>query len=478
MSTVRPAFQFQVGGALSPNAPSYIWRAADRELYQALLEGEFCYILNARQMGKSSLRVQTMRRLRAMGVCCGAVDLTAVGIQQVTLDQWYASIVGSLVSSFQLQIDLRTWWRDRTHLSPVQRLSEFVETVLLRAIDFSIVIFIDEIDSVLSLKFPTDDFFAFVRACYNKRAEQPAFKRLSFALLGVATPSDLIADKTRTPFNIGRAIDLKGFQLQEAMPLTTGFERAVGNPQAVLAQILHWTGGQPLLTQKLCQIVLAAYDRQSDYPFRDLQGNRLPIPSGEEACWVQRLVYAHIINHWERQDEPEHLRTIRDCLLEDKPQTRRVLGLYWQILNASNLDQEKQKIKTAQLNAKTAALSPSTKDWCSLSPLPIDNSPEESELLLSGLVERQQNYLQIKNRIYQEVFNLDWLHQKFNALRPYSQALEDWISSAQQDASRLLRGQALLEALEWSHHKNLSNQDYAESGQGDRQGSRSRRDAG
>ncbi|NJN60114.1 MAG: hypothetical protein HC879_22855, partial [Leptolyngbyaceae cyanobacterium SL_5_9] len=128
MSTVRSTFQFQVGGALSPNAPSYIWRAADRELYQALLEGEFCYILNARQMGKSSLRVQTMRRLRAVGVCCGAVDLTAIGIQQVTLDQWYASIVGSLVSSFQLQIDLRIWWRDRTHLSPVQRLSEFVET--------------------------------------------------------------------------------------------------------------------------------------------------------------------------------------------------------------------------------------------------------------------------------------------------------------------------------------------------------------
>ncbi|NJN58182.1 MAG: hypothetical protein HC879_12140, partial [Leptolyngbyaceae cyanobacterium SL_5_9] len=128
MSTVRPTFQFQVGGALSPNAPSYIWRAADRELYQALLEGEFCYILNARQMGKSSLRVQTIRRLRAVGVCCGAVDLTAIGIQQVTLDQWYASIVGSLVSSFQLQIDLRIWWRDRTHLSPVQRLSEFVET--------------------------------------------------------------------------------------------------------------------------------------------------------------------------------------------------------------------------------------------------------------------------------------------------------------------------------------------------------------
>jgi WD40 repeat protein len=508
MSTApHSPFQFQVGGALSPNAPSYIRRAADRELYESLLEGEFCYILNARQIGKSSLRVQTMHRLREAGVFCGAIDLTAIGTQQVTPDQWYASIVGSLVSSFQLQLDLRSWWRDRTHLSPINRLSEFVETVLLRSSDRNIVIFIDEIDSVLSLKFPADDFFAFIRVCYNKRAEQPIFKRLSFALLGVATPSALIADKTRTPFNIGRAIELQGFRLREAMRLVVGLDRVVSSPRSVLEQILYWTGGQPFLTQKLCQVALTAHHKHGSGP----------LSVGDEARWVQDLVYTHIIDNWEAQDEPEHLRTIRDRLLKDKQQAGRVLELYWKILSAS-VEQEKQNTKTTHSNIEaTASLLSSTKDLPALDPqlnsqfqnlefnsaselqqlnikfqalkarfqflvsesknlesqaqylrypldlsgqVLIDNSVEQTELLLSGLVEKRRNCLQVKNRIYQEIFDLNWLQQQFKSIRPYSQALDAWIASARQDTSRLLRGQALLDALEWSHDKSLSDQDY------------------
>ncbi|TAD92315.1 MAG: hypothetical protein EA000_02560, partial [Oscillatoriales cyanobacterium] len=60
----------------------------------------------------------------------------------------------------------------------------------------------------------------------------------TFALLGVATPSDLMSDATRTPFNIGRAIELQGFRLHESWPLVKGFEGKVDNSQAVLQEIL------------------------------------------------------------------------------------------------------------------------------------------------------------------------------------------------------------------------------------------------
>jgi hypothetical protein len=33
-------------------------------------------------------------------------------------------------------------------------------------------------------------------------------QRISFVLIGVATPNDLIKDAARTPFNIGRRIEL------------------------------------------------------------------------------------------------------------------------------------------------------------------------------------------------------------------------------------------------------------------------------
>ncbi|NET54291.1 MAG: hypothetical protein F6K09_38535, partial [Merismopedia sp. SIO2A8] len=70
---------YQVGGSLNNDHPYYIRRQADVDLYDALSKGEFCYIFNARQMGKSSLMVQMFHQLEQEGVCCAAVDMSRIG---------------------------------------------------------------------------------------------------------------------------------------------------------------------------------------------------------------------------------------------------------------------------------------------------------------------------------------------------------------------------------------------------------------
>ena len=54
-------------------------------LCEGLLAGEFCYVLTSRQMGKSSLMVRAVRRLRQEGVTIAVLDLTAIG-QNLTTD--------------------------------------------------------------------------------------------------------------------------------------------------------------------------------------------------------------------------------------------------------------------------------------------------------------------------------------------------------------------------------------------------------
>src|SRR6185369_8328160 len=100
---------------------------------------------------------------------------------------------------------------------PLGRLTSFLDEVVLARCKGPVIIFVDEIDSTISLPF-TDDFFAAIRACHNARATDAAYNRLSFVLLGVASPSDLVKDATRTPFNIGHRIELADFTLKESVP--------------------------------------------------------------------------------------------------------------------------------------------------------------------------------------------------------------------------------------------------------------------
>jgi len=44
-------FNYQVGGSLPADAPSYVERQCDREYYNLLKESKYCYVFNCRQMG-------------------------------------------------------------------------------------------------------------------------------------------------------------------------------------------------------------------------------------------------------------------------------------------------------------------------------------------------------------------------------------------------------------------------------------------
>lgn len=249
---------YSVAGAVQAGSGLYITRDADAELLDLCRRGEFAYVLTARQLGKSSLMFRTSEQLRRERTRVAIVDLGQIGTK-VTPEQWYFSLLQRIADQLLPDdFNLGEWWGRHASLTLGQRMAEFFEEVVLAGRgerDDRVVIFVDEIDTTLGLDF-TDDFFINIRSFHQARAQVEALRRLSFVLIGVATPDELVRDERRTPFNIGARVELTDFMRREAQPLAAGL--GLSSPEAseeLLDWVLSWTKGHPYLTQRLCHAV-------------------------------------------------------------------------------------------------------------------------------------------------------------------------------------------------------------------------------
>jgi WD40 repeat protein len=353
---IAPDF-YVVGGTMRPDAPSYVERRADGELLAALQRNEFCYVLTARQMGKSSLMIRTAARLRAVGSRIAVLDLTAIG-RNLQPEQWYGGLLAQLGQRLELEDELIEFWRTQMLFGPLQRWLKALREIVLPHCPEPLVIFIDEIDAVRSLPFATDEFFAGLRECYNQRGVAPEFQRLTFCLLGVATPADLIRDTRTTPFNIGTRIELHDFTEAEAAPLTKGLGYATAVSAPLLKRILYWTGGHPYLTQRLCLAVA------EDTSIR-------------REARVDRLCEALFLSP-SAQTRDDNLLFVRERLLRGAAEVSALLELYQRV-------------------------------WLRRAVPVSEADPLTGALQLAGITRVEAGRLRVRNRIYAQVFDRAWI---------------------------------------------------------------------
>jgi formylglycine-generating enzyme required for sulfatase activity len=345
---------YTVGGTVQAGGGVYLKRKADDELLELCRQGEIALVLSSRQVGKSSLMVRTAQQLEVNHVRSVIIDLNAIGTQ-VSQDEWYLGILNEISASLDLKTDIFIWWTNQGQLGPAQRMTNFFRDIMLREVDGRLVLFFDEIDSTLSISF-ADDFFAALRAVHNARSTTAEFKRLSFVLIGVATPSDLIIDNKRTPFNLGRRVELTDFTLDEASPLAEGLGET---PEQVLSWIFKWTGGHPYLTQHLCSD-LAKYHQTLTEKIVDADVERLF--TGEQG--------------WQNNN----LQFVRDMLVKRAPDIRKVLKIYSDIRSGKKVEDDERSIAKAHLK-------------------------------IAGVVRRQNGDLVMRNKIYERAFDLAWIKE-------------------------------------------------------------------
>lgn len=360
MSNASSSF-FVTGGTLRPDAACYVERQADKDLYDGLTAGDFCYVLTSRQMGKSSLMVRTVQRLRADGRAVAVLDLTAIG-QNLTVDQWYTGLLERAGSQLDLEDEFEDFYEDNANLGPAQRWFAAIREVALASKDCEkgLVIFVDEIDAVRSLPFSTDEFFAAIRECFNSRSAEPELAKLTFCLLGVATPSDLIRDTRTTPFNIGRRIELRDFSKTEAEGLVGGLEAHFPTDKAkvFLDRVMYWTNGQPYLTQLFCRSLAENTDVAT-------------------IAKVDRLCETLFLDE-RAAEKNDNLVFVRERMLRSEVDRFELLNLYAKIHQGRCVRDD-------------------------------PGNPLVGVLRLSGIAREEKGYLQIRSPIYSRVFDCNWV---------------------------------------------------------------------
>ncbi|BDI31535.1 hypothetical protein CCAX7_35860 [Capsulimonas corticalis] len=345
---------YVTGGTLGAGAASYVERRADHDLLDGLTSGDYCYVLNSRQMGKSSLCVRTMARLREKGWRTCFLDLTKFGGRNLSAEQWYTALLSEAGRELGLRAEMLAFWKANTDLGPMQRFFGAIQTVALTASESPLTVFVDEIDVTRGLPFSADEFFAGIRQCYVGRATDATLDRLTVCLLGTATPADLIQDTRTSPFNIGRRIEVRDFTLEEAAPLAAGLGK---NGPALLSRVLYWTGGHPYLTQRLCRAVQEAKaQRPGD---------------------VDKLCSDLFLTRTASEAD-DNLAFVRNRLLKSELDLAGLLNLYSQMRRGRRIPDD-------------------------------EADPLCAVLKLSGVARTESGVLRVRNRIYEHVFSREWI---------------------------------------------------------------------
>ena len=146
-------------------------------------------------------------------------------------------------------------------------------------------------------------------------------------------------------------------------------ETKAASPYSLLKEIFFWTGGHPLLTREICRIISDA---------------KYFISDGSEEIFIKQLIKEYVIRDWEIKALGGYLKTIQYYLLNNTIcPPRRLLRQYLQILEQGEIQ--------------------------------ANQSQEQQELIKLGLIVKQENKLKVSNRIYQSIFNSDWVHKQLSA---------------------------------------------------------------
>jgi len=352
-------------GALPPKDPTYVYREADGQLEEFLQatarQVTVCYIWAPPDTGKSSLMANTANIFAKGAYVCIQIELVT-SVKNVSTASLYYNTLKIIcqrvsIKGRKLLEELQEFWSAETEVEPEILFQQFILLVCQAIAPKNLIIFIDEVQQLTDWGL-ADNFSGLLRNLSGSES----LHNLKFVLLGGAHPADLFGNK----YKFASTIALSPLR-RDSQPLLNRLAK-VSNPSAVLSEIISRTGGQPFLTNFLCDLVV-----KSPNPMVEL----------EIADRVGQLVRREIIPEGRRPVVQSHLSSIEN---------RFVGG-----------DLKKIDRKIAALNLYSKLLADGVKIEYS------DRSLVQRDLLIWGLVAKGGKLIEVANPIYRQIFNQTWV---------------------------------------------------------------------
>ena len=261
-SPPRPQCLYLPGGAVDTDSPLYVERPADREILDGVQISRALFTLRGpRQVGKTSLMLRVKDRVEAGDAPLQAafIDFQAFPAGALaSSDKVWRQIACAVAESLRLECD--PVWRSGS--SAIGNFTSFLEKQVFAANPAPLLLCFDEADRIFSRPF-CDEFFGQVRSLFNLGASDRAWKKVRWLIGGSSDPVFFIRDITQSPWNIGRKVELQGFDAGQVRQLT---EHLGLLPEPALTErLLRYLGGLPYLTHLLLYCWTREPNREAEF---------------------------------------------------------------------------------------------------------------------------------------------------------------------------------------------------------------------
>jgi transcriptional regulator with XRE-family HTH domain len=235
-------------GAMRPESPFYVERAADSQLRRQLSgKGTTTTIQAGRQTGKTSLLINAIHASREEKRKVIYLDFQLAGAAE---QDDLASFLQFLSEAIAEQLDLEWgvvdgYWQAARN--PTQTFNRFLQREVLECFNQPVLLAIDEADLLLDAEY-RKHFFALLRAWDSRRAFDANWRKLNLVLIISTHPYLLIDDVNLSPFNVGLNIQLKDFSSDQV----TDLNQRHGNPlkPEEIPALMDLVGGHPYLVRQ------------------------------------------------------------------------------------------------------------------------------------------------------------------------------------------------------------------------------------